>query len=95
MATKTELKAEKDKIRKLQTFDPNLFIDQDYFFNDGSQHFLTFQPILNTFTIPDGLRETVVAWQSKGFSNETIRPPTTSNNSLSPKLKWHNSKIRV
>ena len=24
-----------------------------------------------------------------------IRPPTASNNSLFPKLKWHNSKIRV
>ena len=27
--------------------------------------------------------------------NETIRSPTTSNNSLSPKLKWCNSKIKV
>ena len=29
------------------------------------------------------------------MSNEKIRPPTTSNNSLSPKLKWHNSKTRI
>ena len=27
--------------------------------------------------------------------DEKIRPPTTSDNSLSPKLKWHNSRIRV
>ena len=42
-----------------------------------------------------GLKETILTWQSKGLSNETIRPPTTSNNSLSPKLKLGNSKIRV
>ena len=29
------------------------------------------------------------------MSHEKIRPPTTSNTSLSPKLKWLNSKIRV
>ena len=29
------------------------------------------------------------------MSNEKIRPPTTSNNIRSPKLKWHNSRIRV
>ena len=45
--------------------------------------------------MPVGLKETILTWQSKGLSNETIRPPTTSNNSLSPKLKLGNSKIRV
>ena len=29
------------------------------------------------------------------MSNEKIILPTTSNNSISPKLKWYNSKIRV
>ena len=42
-----------------------------------------------------GLTETIVAWQSKGLSNEKIRPPTSLIYSLSPKLKWHNSTIRV
>ena len=44
---------------------------------------------------PAGLTEIVVSWQSRGLSNEKIRPPTTSNNSLSPKLKQHNSRKGV
>ena len=47
----------------MQTHDSNLFIGQIFFFNDGSQNFLTFQP---------GPTETIVAWQSKGLSNENI-----------------------
>ena len=72
-----------------------LFIGQSYFINDVSQNFLIFQLILNTFKIPAGLAETIVAWQSKRLLNEKIRTPTTSNNSLSPKLKWHSSEMRV
>ena len=46
----------------MHTHDSSLFIGQ-FFFNDGSQNFLTFQP---------GPTETMVAWQSKGSSNENI-----------------------
>ena len=42
-----------------------------------------------------GLIESIIARQVKGLSNEKIWPLTISNNSLSPKLKCHNSKIRV
>ena len=45
--------------------------------------------------MPAGPTDTIVAWQSEGLANEKMRTPTTSNNSLSPKLKWHNSKMRV
>ena len=45
--------------------------------------------------MPTGITETIIAWQSKGLSNEKIKPPTTLNNSLSPKLKGYNSKIRI
>ena len=40
-----------------------VFLLVNFFFNDGSQNFLTFQP---------GPTETIVAWQSKGLSNENI-----------------------
>ena len=89
------MKTKQDKIVKLQTYNLSLFIGQSYFFNDGSQNFFIFQPILNTFTKPVGLTKTIVVWQSKGLSNVKIRTPTTWNNSLSPKMKWYNSKIRV
>ena len=42
-----------------------------------------------------GLIESIIARQVKGLSNEKIWPLTISNNSLCPKLKCHNSKIRV
>ena len=45
LATKAELKAEQDKIVKLQTYDLSLFIGQSYFNNDGTQLYLIFQPI--------------------------------------------------
>ena len=34
-----------------------------------------------------GLTDTIVEWESKGLLNKKIRPPTTANNSLSPKLR--------
>ena len=35
-------------------------------------------------------------WQSKGLSAEVIKPPTTSDNSLTPAISYyHASKIRV
>ena len=37
----------------------------------------------------------MLSWQSKGLSNENIKPPTTSDNSLNPKLNYCGNKIRV
>ena len=37
----------------------------------------------------------VLSWQSKGISNESIKPPTTSDNSLNPELSYYGTKTRV
>ena len=37
----------------------------------------------------------VLSWQSKGLSNESIKLPTTSNNSLNPRLSYYGTKVRV
>ena len=79
------------KNSKMKSF----YDDQIYFFNDGSQNFPRYQPILDTFTMPTSLAETIVAMQSKGLPNGKTRRSTTSNNSLFPKLMRHNLKIRV
>ena len=42
-----------------------------------------------------GLTETIVAWQSKGLSNEKISLLTTADYNLSSKRKCHSSKIRM
>ena len=35
------------------------------------------------------------AWESKGLSDESINPPTISDNSLAPSLKYIGTKTRV
>ena len=94
-AIKGELKAEQDKIAKHRTYGLNLFIIQSYIFNDRVQNFLIFQPFLNTFTKPTGLTETIVVWKSRELSNEQIWSSTTPNHSLFPKIKSHDSNVRV
>ena len=42
-----------------------------------------------------GVIDRVLSWQSKGISNESIKPPTTSDNSLNPRLSYYGTKIRV
>ena len=37
----------------------------------------------------------VSSWQSKGISNESIKPPATTNNSLTSKLNYYGTKTRV
>ena len=40
--------------------------------------------------MPDGLLGKTVERESKGLSNDNIKPPIAANNSLSAKLKWLN-----
>ena len=35
------------------------------------------------------------SWKSKRLSNENIKPPLRSNDSLNPKLSFYDTKIRV
>ena len=43
-----------------------------------------------------GVIDRVLSWQSKGISNESIKPPTTSNNTLTPELSYYNdTRARV
>ena len=37
----------------------------------------------------------ILSWKSKGLSAESIKPPTTSDNSLTPKLNYYGTKTRV
>ena len=39
--------------------------------------------------------EYVLSLQSKGISNESIKPPTKSDNSLTPELNYYGAKTRV
>ena len=37
----------------------------------------------------------ILSWKSKGLSSESIKPSTTSDNSLAPSLNYYGPKIRV
>ena len=42
----------------------------------------------DTFAMPTGDTETVIARKSEGLPKESIKPPTTTGNSIAAKLKW-------
>ena len=42
-----------------------------------------------------GVIDCVLSWRSKGISNEIIKPPTTFNCGLNPKLSYYGTKIRI
>ena len=37
----------------------------------------------------------ISSWKSKGLSDETIKPPTTSDNNPSPLIDYRGNKIRL
>ena len=69
------------------------------YFDEGSskQNYLVFLPLSKYFKLNSvvGVSDYVLSWQSKGLSNESIKPPTTSDNSLNPGLSYKGIKIRV
>ena len=71
----------------MQRFDSSLFISQSYINNDGSQLYLILQ-LLYYALKRLGDAEKVVSWKSKGLSVEKRTAPTTTENSLSPLIKW-------
>ena len=82
------------ELNKLKTFDSSYFIDKSRFEEDGTKNYLVFQPINKCFKVITGT-DYVSSWKSKGLSAETIKPPATSDNSLTPVLNYYGTKMRV
>ena len=63
----------------------------------GKQNYLVFLPMGKYFklNLVVGVIDRVLSWQSRGISNESIKPPTTSNNSLNPRLSYNDTKIKL
>ena len=83
----------KNELNKLKTFDSSYFIGKSHF-EDGTQNYLVFQPINKYFKVITNT-DYVSSWKSKGLSAESIKPPTTSDNSLTPALNYYGTKTRV
>ena len=54
---------------------------------DGSQAYLIFQPVYRFFKMVTNTNY-ISSWKSKGLFVESIKPPTTSDNSLTPELSY-------
>ena len=61
---------------------------------DGSQAYLIFQAVYRYFKTVTNTNY-ISLWKSKGLSSESIKPPTTSDNSLTPILNYYGTKTRV
>ena len=69
------------------------------YFDEGSgkQNHLVFLPLRKyfKFNAVAGAADYVLSWPSKGLSNESIKPPTTTNNSLTPELNYYGTKTKI
>ena len=93
-ANKTKNLLVENEFKKLKTFDLSYFIGKSDFGEDCVQNYLVFQPINKYFKVITNTNY-VSSWKSKGLSAETIKPPTTSDNSLTPAVSYHGTKTRV
>ena len=82
------------ELKKLKAFDSSYFIAKSHFKRDGTQNYKVFQP-LNKYSKVITNTDYVSSWTSKGLSAESIKPPTTSDNNLTPALSYYCNKTRV
>ena len=85
LATKTELTTVENKILDINS----LVKKSDYNTKiTGMRKYFKLNSIINVI-------DRVLSWQSKELSNENIKPPRTSDNSLNPELSHYGTKTRV
>ena len=90
---KTKHLLAENELNKLKTFDSSYFISKSHFDEDGVQNYLVFQPITRYFKVI-GDTNMISSLKSNGLSAETIKPSTTSDNTLAPTLKFAGSCLR-
>ena len=83
-----------NELNKIFKVDTVYFKGKNYFEDDGTQNYLVFQPMCKYFKTINSV-ENISEWKSKGLSNEFIKTPSTSNNSLNSLLDYVNTRIRV
>ena len=83
-----------NELKKLKTFHSSYFIAKSYFEEDGTQNYFVFQPI-NKYCEVIVNTDYVSSWKSKGLSDKTIKPPSTSDKSLTSALNYYSTKTRV
>ena len=63
----------------------------------GKQNYLVFLPINKYFKLNSVAcaADYVLSWNSKGLSDESIKPPTTTDNRLTPELNYSGIKTKI
>ena len=75
-----------NELQKLKTFDSSFFNGKSYFEEDVRLNYLLFQPLNKYFKVGDSNLHYVLSWTSKRLFNESIKPPATTDNILTPTL---------
>ena len=79
---------------KLKTFDSDYFIGKCHFEEDGTQNYLVFQPMYRYSKLITNI-DYISSRKCEGLCAESIKPPTISDNSLTPALNYYGTKTRV
>ena len=94
-ANKTKNVSIENEFKKLKTLDSSYFRSKSHFEEDGTQHYLVFQPINRYIKLIANNKLYISSWKSKGLSDETIKSPVTSDNSLTPLIEYACDKIII
>ena len=93
-ANETKNESIKNEFKKLNTFHSSYFIGKSHSEEVGKQNHLVFQPLNKYFKIIAN-KKYISAWQSKGLSDETVKPSATSDNSFTPLIDYLGKKRRA
>ena len=83
-----------NELNQLKTFDSGYFIGKRHFGEDSAQNYLVFQPMYRYFKMITNT-DYISSWKSKRLSSKSIKPPATSDNSLTPVLNYYGTKTRA
>ena len=78
-SNKTKHVLVENELKILETFDSIYLCGKSYFEDDGTQNYLVFQ---TTCKYNSNTNDHILSWKSKGLSDESIKPPSTTNNIL-------------
>ena len=92
-ANRTKNDSIDNELKKLKTLDLSYFIGRSHFEEDGTQNYLVFEPINRYFKLTANTLY-ISSWKFKRLSAETIKPPSTSDASLTPLIDYVCNKIR-
>ena len=96
-SNKTKHLLVENELKKLKTFDFSYFKGKVHFQEDGTQNYLVLQPMYKYFKRIAGVGSGnyIYFLKSKALSDKSINSIAASNYSITPRLNYYGSKIRV